>query len=260
MNVLKKTLLSASLMLPLMTNAETISDAEAEYLSGSLCTLSQRMAKDYIAIGADIRPDKAQKDLDETIALFEQRFQMLMEYAETHRMKKEFQIMADSWLKYRTDVLGKPEREAAKILIKDSEALLDACNKVVAAITSQSGSAIAPLIELSEQETTLAQKIARDYFALYWHVDDDNLKQDFEQSVQDFDQNLQKLIKANQNTAEIKTLLSKVESQWKFSNSGFQLDESGRYVPTVISVTTDSIYKKMEDIAIQYENLMAASR
>ena len=259
MNLLQKTLLPFAFVMPSLAMAETVSTAEAEYISGSLCSLSQRMAKDYIAIGADIRTDKAQRDLDETVATFEQRFQLLMEYTESHNLNREFKTLADTWLKYRTDVLGQPEKEAAKVLIKDSEQLLKACNQVVAAITKQSGSSVAALIAISEQETTLAQKIARDYFALYWHVDDANLKNDFQQSVKYFDENLKKLMTANQNSAEIQTLLSKVESQWKFSNSGFQLDESGRYVPTVISVTTESIYKKMEDVALKYEDLMAQS-
>ena len=216
MKLLQKTLLPLALLMPSFAFAETVSNAEAEYMSGSLCTLSQRMAKDYLAIGADIRQEKAQRDLDETVATFEQRFQLLMDYTESHNLNREFKTLADTWLKYRTDVIGKPEKEAAKVLIKDSEQLLKACNQVVAAITKQSGSAVAPLIALSEQETTLAQKIARDYFALYWHVDDANLKSDFQQSVKYFDDNLKKLITANQNSAEIQTLLSKVESQWKF--------------------------------------------
>jgi len=259
MKAITRTLLSVALLAPFSSQAETISNGEAEYLSGSLCTLSQRMAKDYIAIGADIRPDKAQKDLDEALALFEERFQLLMEFSEKNSIAKEFKTMADHWVKYRSDVLAKPDRAAAVTLISDSEALLDACNKMVAAITRRSGSDIAPLIELSEQETTLAQKIARDYFALYWNVEYDELKKDFTESVEAFDSNLKRLIAANQNTDEIRQMLGKVESQWKFSNTGFQLDESGRYVPTVISVTTNSIYVKMENIAIKYENLMSVS-
>lgn len=42
--------------------AESISAAKAEFYAGSLCMLSQRMAKDYFAIGADIRPEVAMQD------------------------------------------------------------------------------------------------------------------------------------------------------------------------------------------------------
>ena len=117
MNLLQKTLLPFAFVMPSLAMAETVSTAEAEYISGSLCSLSQRMAKDYIAIGADIRTDKAQRDLDETVATFEQRFQLLMEYTESHNLNREFKTLADTWLKYRTDVLGQPEKEAAKVLI-----------------------------------------------------------------------------------------------------------------------------------------------
>ena len=59
MKLLQKTLLPLALLMPSFAFAETVSNAEAEYMSGSLCTLSQRMAKDYLAIGADIRQEKA---------------------------------------------------------------------------------------------------------------------------------------------------------------------------------------------------------
>jgi len=179
-----------------------------------------------------------------------------MDYAETHHLNREFSTMADAWATYRTDVIAKPERQAAKTVITESDQLLSACYQTVHALTRQTGSVDAPLVELSEEEATLTQKIARDYFALYWHIDDSHLQQDFRESVASFDKNLHTLAGERDNTAEIQTLLGKVEAQWKFSNSGFQLDESGHYVPTVISVTTDSIYGKMEDIALKYDDLM----
>jgi len=256
MKLAKQTLLAIAVLMPAFVSAEPLSDAEAEYLSGNLCTLSQRMAKDYMAVGAGIRPEKAMKDLDVSVAQFEQSFQQLMDYANSHRASKEFKAMADLWQQYRTDVIAQPDKKAAITLINESNELLKACLHAADAITKQNGSAVASLVELSGEEATLTQKIAMDYFALYWHLDDENIKKDFQDTVSIFDKNLQQLVSSGANTEEISKLLEKIQAQWKFSNTGFQMDESGHYVPTVISVTTDSIYGKMEDVAVKYDEKM----
>ena len=253
MSFMKKTLISAALLLPFTLQAEAVSDAEADYLAGSLCALSQRMAKDYIAVGADIRPDKAMKDLDESVAQFEQTMLTLSDYTAAHKLTKEMDALSVAWAKYRVDLLSTPAKDKAGPLLHEAEDVLKLCNKAVAAITQQSKSPYAKQIELSEDETTLAQKIARDYFALYWQVDNEEIRKDFQQSVAEFEKILAELKTSKKNSGEIQAALERVESQWKFSKSGFALDGSGHYVPTVIAVTTDSMYNKMSDIAELYE-------
>ncbi|WP_084645237.1 type IV pili methyl-accepting chemotaxis transducer N-terminal domain-containing protein [Oceanobacter kriegii] len=242
-----------------MSYAESISAAKAEFYAGSLCMLSQRMAKDYFAIGADIRPEVAMQDLDESVSLFEERINLVMDFAHEHGINHSVEPLAKLWQEYRMDVLAKPDKLHAATLLKHSEALLKACNNSVAAIAAESDSPYAELVRISEEETTLAQKIARDYYAMYWNVETDTVRADFQQSIQQFDQNLTVLLGTNHNTPELTNLLARVESQWKFSNAGFKLDKNGQYVPNVISVTTDSIYKKMENIAYKYELLMSTN-
>ena len=57
--------------------AERLNDAEAVNYAGSLRYLSQRVMKNYLAVGAAIRPDKAHQQLDESVAEFEQHLQQL---------------------------------------------------------------------------------------------------------------------------------------------------------------------------------------
>ena len=62
------------------------------------------------------------------------------------------------------------------------------------------------------------------------------------------------------NTEELKLALIKVRNQWRFSQSGFRLGDDDRYVPTVITVTTDSILRKMNDITGQYAKVMESAQ
>tara|TARA_R110001583_G_scaffold988_11_gene8531 strand:- start:7971 stop:8744 length:774 start_codon:yes stop_codon:yes gene_type:complete len=255
MKYLAPSALTISLLFPLLSQAATLTIPEAEYLTGSLCMLSQRMDKDYMAIGAGIRPDEAMKDLDESIATFEARFQTLLEYSENNASGKSIQAIGTAWEHYRNNIISPPSQAKAISIIKESEELLAICDSAVAFIAHQSNSPIAQLIEVSEHGTTLTQKIAKYYFALYWNVDGKTLKQDFDKSVKEFDDSLNSLTTSSSNTTEISAALAKVKSQWQFSNSGFKLDEQGHFVPTVISVTSESIFNKMSAVAIMYEKL-----
>jgi hypothetical protein len=245
-------LLASCSFYPLLSHAAPLTQPEAEVMTGKLCMLSQRMAKNYMAIGAGIRPDVALKDLDDNIATFEMNYQALAEYSENRPSGKLIQAIGEIWSHYRHDVISKPTRQDALNIIEESEKLLSVCEKAVNVIASQSGSPIAQMMEVSEHVITTSQKIAKYYFAMSWHIDDQKLHQNFDLSVKDLDDSLNTLIKYPANSTDVSAALAKVQSQWKLSNSGFKLNDNGQFVPTVISVTTDSISNKMENIVTMY--------
>jgi hypothetical protein len=83
-----------------------------------------------------------------------------------------------------------------------------------------------------------------------------DLEQQFQQAVDEFDLAQSELQNAPQNTAEINAALHKVEAQWRFSRAGFRLSKDSRYVPTVITTTTETLLRQMNELTSAYEALM----
>ena len=237
-----------------------MTDAEAINKSGRQRMLSQRMMKSYLMVGADVKTDVAQTQLDTSVALFEQQFLELRDYAPNDNINNKLDKVESLWLPHRERIISKPTKTDLPDLMSQNLALLVACDDVVKEIAAYANVESAQLVNISGRQRMLSQKIAKSYMGLYWKVDDKALTDEFQKAVQLFDQSLAKLSDYDGNTPELSKALRKVNNQWRFSQSGFKLGDDGRYVPTVISVTTESILKKMDEITKLYEQLMIAQK
>lgn len=245
-------------LIPLLTPNYSwgMTDAEAINKSGRQRMLSQRMMKSYLMVGADVKVDVAIKQLDASVALFEEQLLELRDYAPTAAVNKELDTVESLWQIHRAKIISTPNKDLAAELMAENLSLLKACDDVVKAIAKYAKIDSAQLVDMSGRQRMLSQKIAKAYMALYWKVSSEVLEQEFTQAVKLFDESLTTLNDYSRNTDALLKSLRKVNNQWKFSQSGFKLGDDGRYVPTVIAVTTESILKKMDQITKQYEQLM----
>ena len=101
-----------------------IDDAEAMNLSGMQRMLSQRIAKSYLMIGAEVRSEQALQQLDQSVARFENNYQALAEYAPSAEIGAALEQVGESWQHYRELALSRPTREQAVLLLALSDQLL----------------------------------------------------------------------------------------------------------------------------------------
>jgi nitrate/nitrite-specific signal transduction histidine kinase len=236
----------------------TLNDAEAMNLSGMQRMLSQRMAKTYLMIGSGVRVEVANEQFDQSLGKFESNYQALTEYAPNAEIRQAL-LGADSiWQDYRQQLLNSPSRENAPQILVLSDQLLAQSEKVVQLIQRYSASNTALLVNRSGRQRMLSQRIAKLYLARSWRLPGADLEQQFQQAVDEFDRALSELQNAPQNTPQINAALRKVEAQWSFSRAGFRLSNDSRYVPTVITTTTETLLRQMNELTSAYEALMRA--
>ncbi|KEI71606.1 type IV pili methyl-accepting chemotaxis transducer N-terminal domain-containing protein [Endozoicomonas elysicola] len=250
-------------MLSLITTSipalATINDAEAINKAGRQRMLSQRIAKSYIMIGSDVNPDVASKELDISIALFEQQFIELQDYAPNDNIKQSLNEVAAIWQDYRFKVLTRPSRNEALTVIAMSDQLLASSEAVVKAISEHVKHEAGNLVDVSGRQRMLSQRIAKLYIASAWGIRDEAVSSELDTAIIEFDGALKTLRQSALNSAEINKKLTKVQSQWDFTNAGFKISDQGQFVPNMVSVTTESILKKMNDLTYDYEQLMIKS-
>ncbi|NOX46408.1 MAG: pilus assembly protein PilP [Chlorobi bacterium] len=237
-----------------MANAQSLTINKAINKAGRQRMLTQRMTKDYLMIGAGVKVESAQKELDDAVALFEEQFLELEDFAPNDQIADSLESLNMLWMEFRMEIVSAPELDKAATMIDKANILLKASNQIVVMLQEYAGSSSGNLVNIAGRQRMLSQRIAMYYTAYYWGVKDPGVETNLEAAIQEFETANSTLSKSNANTEDISKRLVKVGSQWDFSKKGFDL-KSERLMPSIVFVTTNSILKKMNTITGLYSDM-----
>jgi len=254
-SIIAFTLISSLLLSQGMTINSAINKAGRQRM------LSQRIVKAYIMIGSGFNVDQARKELDESVALFEQQFLELEEYAPTDDIKNGIVNVDKYWSKYRMLAVDAPNKLDALILIARSNDLLNACDEVVTLFEDYSGKKSAKLVNISGRQRMLSQRIAMLYFANYWGFPENDIVkvdivENFDIATDLFLKSLKKLKKSSKNTDRINEGLSLVDSYWNIPRNGLNNITVEDLSLDDIYISTNKILNEMNEITGLYEKVM----
>lgn len=235
-------------------------DAEAINKAGRQRMLSQRIALSYFMIGTNTNETLAAQRTDASIAEFHSNLMELRSYLKNPDISLLLENEAAIWKDYSLLAMSKPNPDQAKLILIQSNQLLDACQKVVKKITTKASAGIPRLIDTAGRQRMLSQRLGKYYFAMMWKISSPRIEENFLETLSEFDRNMAMLSQAPENTAEISAALRRANTDWELSKFAFKQYQSGRYTPFIIATTTESILKAMNDITGQYVALAASKK
>lgn len=251
-----KTFFCLTLILFSQLSVAVISDADAVNQAGRQRMLSQRMALSYLMVASDVRADKGMRQLDESMAQFEEQMLRISDYLAAKKQSGALKNVQEIWNKHRVHLLTSADKNDIPALLDENDALLNACDKLVKHIAQSTGQPSALLVDVAGRQRMLSQRIAKLYLAKAWQINMPSLDEKLAKAIDLYDISLQQLRAANSNNTEINGVLEKIASQWSFAKSGFPLGDKGQYVPTMIVVTTESMLVKNELLTELYATRM----
>jgi len=225
---------------------------EAMNMAGLQRSLGQIMAKDYMMIGSDVKVDDATKQLNTSVARFEDHHAKLKAHPTNSEVQAALAQVEVIWMAYRPMVTATPDKAQAPAVLAKAEELVKQTQHVTDLFEKHNGDAASHSINRSGWNRVLTQRTAMFYMARAWGVQAPNLDANFEASVQEFDQIMKELQAAGAPNQEIAAALRKTDARWQFATKAFASKE---FVPTIVAVNAESMFRQLNEMTRLYAGL-----
>ena len=235
-------------------------DAAALNTAARLPMLAERVTKSFALIGQKVLESRSRRQLDDSIKEFDIALKVLQVAAPTPEIRENYQLLEQLFDEFK-GIKAKPANlENAKALAEQNEELVWIATKGAQLIQQHAKSARSDLIGTAGEMRTLTQRIAKLYLFRSWGIRSDVIANDLKKAEADYRTAIDRLLKAPQNTDQIKSELALAETQWLFLKQAIERLNANKTSITElehVSKACDNILEVMESVTKLYEGVKA---
>ncbi len=219
--------------------------------SGMQRMLSQRIAKAYFYLGKAVSFQKTKLQMEMSLERFQKNHALLKTSVQDAETKDLLSIVESTFSEYR-DLVKKPyTHEDAVRVLELSDTLLEVCHSVVLNLEDLTGASIDHIINISGKQRMLSQRVSKFYIAYQAGFRDEKTVHKLNNSIEEFESGLKKLMNEKRNNREIDSLLVKVEKEWgRISPYFLKVREGG--LSLMVLTATDEITRISDRITRLY--------
>ena len=222
--------------------------------------LAERITKSFSLIGQKVLEFRSRRQLDESIKEFEAGLNTLQATAPTPEIRENYQLLEQLFDEFK-GIKAKPfNLENAKALAEQNEELVWIATKGAQLIQQHTKSARSDLIGTAGELRTLTQRIAKLYLFRSMGIRSEVIANDLKKAEADYRTAIDHLLKAPQNTAQIKSELALAETQWIFLKQAIErlnVNKTSTVELEYVSKACDNILEVMERVTKLYEEVKA---
>ena len=222
--------------------------------------LVERITKAHTLIAQKVLELRSRRHLDDSTAEFEKALKELLAKVPTAEIKDNYQLLEQLWEEYKSLAKQVVDPQKNKLLAEQNEEVVWIAQKGAIQLAEHSKSQRSDLITAAGDVRTLTQRIAKLYLFRSGGVRNQVIDEDLVKAEQEYRTNMEKLLKAPQNTLQIESELALAETQYLFLKQAIEQLNKDKLSKTGLEHVTkacDNILEVMERVTKLYESIKA---
>ena len=222
--------------------------------------LAERITKSFTQIGQKVLEARSRRNLDESIKEFESAMLELQKTGPTPEIKENYQLLEQLFDEFKSIKAKPASLDNARKLAEQNEELVWISTQGAMLIQAHTKSARSDLIVTASEVRTLTQRIAKLYMFRSWGIRSEVIANDLKMAESDYRADIERLLKAPQNTAQIKSELALAETQWLFLKQIIErldANKTSAIELEYVAKACDNILEVMERVTKLYEAVKA---
>jgi len=220
--------------------------------------LVERITKSYTLVSQKVLEARSKRQMDDAVAEFERALKELQAAAPTPEIKENYELLEQLWGEYRELTKQAANAERNKLLAEQNEEVVWISQKGANLLVDHGKSARSDLLAAAGDVRVLTQRIAKLYLFRAGGIRSQVIEEDLKNAEKQYRADMEKLLKAPQNSLQIASELQLAETQYLFLKQAIERLNQNRASKVElenVAKSCDNILEVMERVAKLYEGM-----